>query len=685
MADIPLQFPNFANALAAGSHARYSGAQARLAAAEEQRRLDAQPFVGAAMQGDPGAMAKVASGDPKTAVAISTALSRMDANQRAQTKEQGEYAARAANAILQADPKDRATIYADLYAEGQRRGYKMTLPPTYSPQLDSVLRSHRAAGQSIDDWFKQNEGAPTPIGPGASAAPTSSGTGGAASASPPADLLPHFQAAAAATGLPQPLLHAQASVESGFNPTAVSPAGAGGVMQLMPGTARDLGVANVNDAGSNIRAGAAYLKQQLDKYGNLDTALAAYNWGPGNVDAWLKSGADPSRMPAETRNYITQVKARLGGGQQQAAPGVPGPVAAPPAAATQVAQGDAGRGDGSGTPVPPSDPRAAVRGVQLPPGARLMGVKGVPVVKDGTVMVQMPDGSIDFVPLPQRKEPGNTPPAGPFGGTSMDAQYGNILAAGASDPAIRSTFAYAQAYAHASAPRTTVDEQGRPVTITPNVSHLAPPTFAMPGAAPQVAAPGGAPQGSPQSYAAPGGQTVTVGPQVAPKGPSAAELAKYRDAQSEGRTIIGALEDFRKEYKAAGIGERARSMFGAATPANTAYSNAALLAKGEALFNLGVLNGPDLDIIRRTLPDPSTWRSVISSEADMNTAVDKVIDLINSRIAEKGRALGIDGGQSGSAGGIPQGAIDRLKANPGERAQFDEIFGPGAAAKVLGK
>ncbi len=671
MADI--QFPNLGNALAAGTHARLYRQQADLAAAEEQRRREAQPFVGAAMQGDPGAMAKVASGDPKTAVAISTALGRMDANQRAQTKEQGEYAARAANAILQADPKDRATIYADLYAEGQRRGYKMTLPPTYSPQLDSILRSHRAAGQSIDDWFKQNEGTPQPIGPGASAAPVQTG------------------AAAAIAGI-----ESSGQPNGGYG--AVGPVAdakgsrAYGKYQVMdfnigPWTQEVLGKAmSPQEFAANPQAQDAVFNakfgQYMQKYGSPQAAARAWFAGEGGMNN--PNASDVNGMTVA--RYEGKFNAGLNG---QAAPGVPGPVAAPPGnPPVQVAQGDAGRGDGSGTPVPPADPRAVVRGVQLPPGARLMGVKGVPVVKDGTVMVQMPDGSIDFVPLPQRKEPGNTPPAGPFGGTSMDAQYGNILAAGASDPAIRSTFAYAQAYAHASAPRTTVDEQGRPVTITPNVSHLAPPTFAMPGAAPQAAAqaaPGGAPQGAPQSYAAPGGQTVTVGPQVAPKGPSAAELAKYRDAQSEGRTIIGALEDFRKEYKAAGIGERARSMFGAATPANTAYSNAALLAKGEALFNLGVLNGPDLDIIRRTLPDPSTWRSVISSEADMNTAVNKVIDLINSRIAEKGRALGIDGGQSGSAGGIPQGAIDRLKANPGERAQFDEIFGPGAAAKVLGK
>lgn len=136
----------------------------------------------------------------------------------------------------------------------------------------------------------------------------------------PSVLDSHFEAASKATGLPVELLKRVAGTESNFNPNAVSPAGAGGVMQLMPGTAQGLGVQNVFDAGKNIMGGAQYLRQQIDKYGNLPHALAAYNWGPGNVDGWLKAGGDPSRLPAETQGYISKI---AGGAQPQQSLNVP--------------------------------------------------------------------------------------------------------------------------------------------------------------------------------------------------------------------------------------------------------------------------------------------------------------------------------------------------------------------------
>ncbi len=129
----------------------------------------------------------------------------------------------------------------------------------------------------------------------------------------------HIQAAAAQTGVPAPVIRSVASAESGGNPNAVSPAGAQGPMQLMPGTARDLGVQNPTDPATAIPAGAEYLKQMYAKYGNVDHALAAYNWGPGNVDNWLKAGGNPAQLPQETQAYITKVKAGMGD-QAQAAP-----------------------------------------------------------------------------------------------------------------------------------------------------------------------------------------------------------------------------------------------------------------------------------------------------------------------------------------------------------------------------
>ena len=117
---------------------------------------------------------------------------------------------------------------------------------------------------------------------------------------------PLVQQYAAKHGLRPDLVRAVIQVESAFNPLATSPKGAMGLMQLMPDTARELGVRNAYDPDENVRGGTAYLRQLIDRYdGNEVLALAAYNAGFNAVD---RHGG---RVPPydETQNYVRKVGA----------------------------------------------------------------------------------------------------------------------------------------------------------------------------------------------------------------------------------------------------------------------------------------------------------------------------------------------------------------------------------------
>jgi soluble lytic murein transglycosylase-like protein len=143
----------------------------------------------------------------------------------------------------------------------------------------------------------------TPTATGAASTTTTAATTSSLPAGTP--YAAQIEASAKRNGIDPALLAGLIKQESGFNPHAGSSAGAQGLTQLMPATARGLGVGNPLDPAQSIEGGARYLKQQLDHFGgDVARALAAYNAGPGAVERY--GGVPPY---AETQNYVRRVQA----------------------------------------------------------------------------------------------------------------------------------------------------------------------------------------------------------------------------------------------------------------------------------------------------------------------------------------------------------------------------------------
>jgi hypothetical protein len=209
---------------------------------------------------------------------------------------------------------------------------------------------------------------------------------------------------------------------------------------------------------------------------------------------------------------------------------------------------------------------------------------------------------------------------GPFQGTSMDAQATNILLTG--DPA---TPEYAAAYVHMAQPKTTLMPDGTVQTVSPDMSWARKPSGAA-GAATPPPSPGQ------QTTELPGATVTTVpGSGVTPQ-----DRQKLRAVKAEGQAIREALSRFKEVVKESGIGDRMSAVTGGLTEGgrklNSAWTNAAIMTKAEALFNLGVLNGPDLSVIQGTLPNPSTVSGALADTKAYEVAVDEVLNLIDSKI-----------------------------------------------------
>lgn len=117
----------------------------------------------------------------------------------------------------------------------------------------------------------------------------------------------HFESAEVRFGLPKGILSRVAYQESRYNPTVVNPkSGAQGLMQFMPATAKELGIDPFNPYEA-ISGAAQYLKAMFKKFGTWQLALAAYNWGPGNLE---RKGI--AAAPSETKNYYASILKDIG-------------------------------------------------------------------------------------------------------------------------------------------------------------------------------------------------------------------------------------------------------------------------------------------------------------------------------------------------------------------------------------
>jgi soluble lytic murein transglycosylase-like protein len=194
----------------------------------------------------------------------------------------------------------------------RRRGDRRLASAAAGLVVATLLGAPRAAEAEIYSWRDPNGTlvlSSQPLDPSAkrvnvSTAPTVPAPKAAAQRRRGAQYDSFIDEQAAAHGVRPALVRGVIQAESNFNPRALSPKGAMGLMQLMPATAAELGVRNPFDALENIRGGTAYLSQLLNRYGRNETlALAAYNAGPGAVDRYGE------RVPPyqETQQYVKRI------------------------------------------------------------------------------------------------------------------------------------------------------------------------------------------------------------------------------------------------------------------------------------------------------------------------------------------------------------------------------------------
>lgn len=232
-----------------------------------------------------------------------TVLPYIDQTQTAKLQE-----AASSNIQTPENTQEAVTTFKECLASAERTVQAMA--------VDALLAASNSGAVSLDTvqqilGFTPQTDAPVDTSPvtdtstssSSSASTTATSTTSSGSVSSPENLEEYFKEASEKYGVDINLLKAIAKQESNFNPSATSSAGAMGVMQLMPSTAKGLGVTNAYDAQQNIMGGAKLMAQNLKKYnGDVSLALAAYNAGGGNVDKY--GGIPPFK---ETQNYVKKV------------------------------------------------------------------------------------------------------------------------------------------------------------------------------------------------------------------------------------------------------------------------------------------------------------------------------------------------------------------------------------------
>lgn len=232
-----------------------------------------------------------------------TVLPYIDQTQTAKLQE-----AASANIQTPKNTDEAVTTFKECLASAERSVQAMA--------VDALLAASNSGAVSLDTvqqilGFTPQTDAPVDTSPvtdtftssSSSANTTVTNAISSGSVSSPENLEEYFKEASETYGVDINLLKAIARQESNFNPSATSSAGAMGVMQLMPSTAKGLGVTNAYDAQQNIMGGAKLMAQNLKKYnGDVSLALAAYNAGGGNVDKY--GGIPPFK---ETQNYVKKV------------------------------------------------------------------------------------------------------------------------------------------------------------------------------------------------------------------------------------------------------------------------------------------------------------------------------------------------------------------------------------------